>query len=155
MFRDSPGLQSLSIIVPVQSPSMWKSEYTSECFPMLYVKSVYGDCIATYIQFSVTHVTLNKSDASKSITWPCFKLLNAHFSKINQPMAVLGKWVALNYLNTSFVCIVGLVSALGKCSNGLEWLMHSPSARALSCPWPLLHRPCALIKPCNALTTGI
>jgi len=47
----------LSIIVPVQSPSMWKSEYTSECFPMLYVKSVYGDCIATYIQFSVTHVT--------------------------------------------------------------------------------------------------
>ena len=29
---------------------------------------------------SATHVTLNESDASESITWPHFKLLNAHFS---------------------------------------------------------------------------
>jgi len=50
---------------------------------------------------------------------------------------------------------MGLVSALGQCSNGLEQLMHSPSARALSRPQPLLHRPHALIKPRNAHTTGI
>ena len=49
----------------------------------------------------------------------------------------------------------GLISALGQCSNGLERLMHSPSARALSHPRPLLHRPRALIKPRNAHTTGI
>jgi len=29
---------------------------------------------------SATHVTLNESDASESITWPRFKSLNAHFS---------------------------------------------------------------------------
>jgi len=40
------------------------------------------------------------------------------------PTAVLGKQVALNYLDTSFVCITGLVSALGQCSNGLGWIMH-------------------------------
>ena len=40
--------------------------------------------------------------------------------------------------------ITGLVSALGQCSNGLERIMHSPSARALSRPQPLLHRPRAL-----------
>jgi len=34
---------------------------------------------------------------------------------------------------------MGLVSALGQCSNGLERIMHSPSAHALSCPRPLLH----------------
>jgi len=56
-----------------------------------------------------------------------------------RPVVVLGKWVALNYLNTSFVCITGLVSSLGQCSNGLERIMHSPSARALSRPRPLLH----------------
>ena len=50
---------------------------------------------------------------------------------------------------------MGLVSALGQCSNGLEWLMYSPSARALSRPRLLLHRPRALIKPRNAHTTGI
>ena len=100
---------------------------------------------------SATHVTLNELDASESITWPCFKSLNAHFSR---PTAVSGKWVALNYLNTSFVCITGLVSALGQCSNGPKWIMHSPSACALSRPWLLLHRPRALIKPCNAHTTA-
>jgi len=29
---------------------------------------------------------------------------------------------------------MGFVSALGQFSNGLEWLMHSPLARALSHP---------------------
>jgi len=72
-----------------------------------------------------------------------------------RPTAVSGKWVVLNYLNTSFMCITGLVSALGQCSNGLEWLMHSPSAHVLSHPRLLLHRPRALIKPRNAHTTGI
>ena len=72
--------------------------------------------------------------------------LNAHFSK---PMAVLGMWVALNYLDTSFVCITGLVSALGQYSNGLRWIMHSSSACALSCHQPLPHCPGAL-KPPNA-----
>ena len=56
------------------------------------------------------------------------------------------------YLNTSFVCITGLVSALGQCSKGLEWLVHSPSAHR---HLPLLHHPRALIKPRNAHTTGI
>ena len=50
---------------------------------------------------------------------------------------------------------MGLVSALGQCSNGLERIMHSPSARALSRPRPLLHCPGALIKSRNAHTTGI
>jgi len=72
-----------------------------------------------------------------------------------RPTAVSGKWVALNYLNTSFVCITGLVSALGRCSNGLERIMHSPSARALPRPWPLLHHPRAQIQFRNAHTTGI
>jgi len=72
-----------------------------------------------------------------------------------RPTAVSGKQAALNYLNTSFVCITGLVSALRQCSNGLEWIMHSPSARALSHPRLLLHRLRALIKSCNAHTTGI
>jgi len=40
--------------------------------------------------------------------------------------------VVLNYLNTSFVSITGLISVLGQCCNGLERIMHSPSARALS-----------------------
>jgi len=69
-----------------------------------------------------------------------------------RPTAVSGKWVALNYLNTSFVCITGLVSALWRCSNGLDQIMHSPLAHALSWPRPLLHRPRALIKPRNAHT---
>jgi len=47
------------------------------------------------------------------------------------------------------VCITGLVSALGQCSNGLRWIMHSLLAHALSHPQPLLHCPRAL-KPCNA-----
>jgi len=72
-----------------------------------------------------------------------------------RPTAVSGKLVALNYLNTSFVCITGLVSALGQCSNGLERIMHSPSAHALSRPQPLLHHPHALIKSRNTHTTGI
>jgi len=42
---------------------------------------------------------------------------------------------------------MGLVSALGQCSNGLEWLMHLPSAHALSRPRPLLHCPRVLINP--------
>jgi len=67
-----------------------------------------------------------------------------------RPTAVSGKWVALNYLNTCFVRIT-----LRQCSDGLEWLMHLPSALALSCPRPLLHRPRALSKPHNAHTTGI
>ena len=50
---------------------------------------------------------------------------------------------------------MGLVSALRQCSNGLERVMHSPSARALSRPRPLLYHPRALIKPRNAQTTGI
>ena len=50
---------------------------------------------------------------------------------------------------------ISATHALGQCSNGLERLMHSPSARALSRPRPLLHRPRALIKPRNAHTTGI
>ena len=29
------------------------------------------------------------------------------------------------------MCITGLVSALGQCSDGLEWIMHLPSAHAL------------------------
>ena len=33
--------------------------------------------------------------------------------------------------------------------------MHFPSARALSRPRPLLHRPCVLIKSRNAHTTGM
>ena len=69
----------------------------------------------------------------------------AHFSKTND---CFGKWVAPNYLNASFGCITGLVSALGQCSNCLEQLMHSHLARALSCP-------CALINPHDAHTTGI
>ena len=47
------------------------------------------------------------------------------------------------------------VRALGQCSNGLKQLMHSPSARALSCPQLFVHHPRALIKPHNAHTTGI
>jgi len=54
-----------------------------------------------------------------------------------------------------FVCITGLVSALGQCSNGLKRIMHSPLARALSRPRTLLHRPRAQIKSRNAHTTGI
>jgi len=50
---------------------------------------------------------------------------------------------------------MGLVSALGQFSNGLERLMHSPSAHALSRPQLLLHRPRALIKPHSTHTTGI
>ena len=42
-----------------------------------------------------------------------------------RPTVVSGKWVALNYLSTSFVCITGLISALGQCSNGLERIMHT------------------------------
>ena len=49
-----------------------------------------------------------------------------------RPTVFSGKWVALNYLDTSSVCITGLVSALGQCSNCLEWIMHSPLALALS-----------------------
>ena len=41
-------------------------------------------------------------------------------------------WPDIIHLNTSYACITGLVSALGQCSNGLERLMHSPSARALT-----------------------
>jgi len=33
--------------------------------------------------FSATHVTLNESDASESITCLCFESHNAHFSKTN------------------------------------------------------------------------
>jgi len=55
--------------------------------------------------------------------------------------------------NTSCVCITGLVSALGQCSNGLERIMHLPIA--LSRPRLLQHRPRELIKPHNAHTTGI
>jgi len=77
------------------------------------------------------------------------RTLNRTFQR---PTAVSGKWVALN---TSFVCITGLVSTLGQCSNSLERIMHWPSAHALSHPWPLPHRPRALIKPRNAHTTGI
>jgi len=32
------------------------------------------------MSISATHVTLSESDASELITWPHFKLLNAHFS---------------------------------------------------------------------------
>jgi len=53
-----------------------------------------------------------------------------------RPTVVSGRWVALSYLDTSFVCITGLVGALGQCSNGLERILHSPSARALSHPRP-------------------
>ena len=74
------------------------------------------------------------------------RALNRLMHTFQRPTAVSGKWVALNYLNTSFVCITGLVSALRQCSNGLERIVHSPSARALSHPWPLLHRPRALIQ---------
>ena len=35
------------------------------------------------VYINATHVTLNESDASDSITWLHFKLLNAHFSKTN------------------------------------------------------------------------
>jgi len=75
-----------------------------------------------------------------------------------RPTAVSGKGVALNYLNTSFVCIMGLVSALGQCSNGLERIMHSPlriGSCIISPLTVLLHHPRALIKPPNAHTTGI
>ena len=47
---------------------------------------------------------------------------------------------------------MGLVSALGQCSNGQGWdNAHEPKMRvsALSCPRPLLHCPSAL-KPHNA-----
>ena len=52
------------------------------------------------------------------------------------------------------MCITGLVSALWQCSNSLGQIMHSPLARALSRPQPLLHCPRAL-KPRNAHKTGI
>ena len=62
---------------------------------------------------SATHVTLKESDTSESIIWLRFESHDAHFSvhyhTFQRPMAVLGKWVALNYLDTSFVCIMGLV----------------------------------------------
>jgi len=35
--------------------------------------------VSLLISISATHVTLNESDASESITWPRFKSLNAHF----------------------------------------------------------------------------
>ena len=51
---------------------------------------------------SATHMTLNESDTSESITWLYFKLVNAHLVCIIQimhtlqkPMAVLGKWATL------------------------------------------------------------
>ena len=53
------------------------------------------------------------------------------------------------YSYNNQISATGLVSALGQCSNGLAQIMHSPSANALSCPWPLLHCPHAL-KPHNA-----
>ena len=74
-------------------------------------------------------MTLNESDASQSITWLRFKSLNEHFSVHYLDNAHSLKtngcfgWVAVNYLNASFVCITGLVSALGQCSNGLQ-LVH-------------------------------
>jgi len=77
------------------------------------------------------------------LTWPS---TNQTMHTFQRPTAVSGKWVALNYLDTSFVCTTGLVSALGQCGNGLEQLMHLPSS---------LSHPRALIKPRNAQTTGI
>ena len=49
-------------------------------------------------------------------------------------------------------CVQYGLSALMQCNNSLEWIMHSPSAHALSHPRPLLHHPRALIKPHNAHT---
>jgi len=46
---------------------------------------------------------------------------------------------------------ISATHALGQCSNGLERIMHSPPARALS----VTTSPRALIKPRNAHTTGI
>ena len=37
------------------------------------------DWLHGYYSFSATHVTLNESDASESITWLHFKLRNTHF----------------------------------------------------------------------------
>jgi len=67
-------------------------------------------------------------------------------------MAVLDKRVALNYLDTSFVGIMGLVRALRQCSNGLGQIMHEPEGKCIILL--LLHHPRAL-KPCNAHKTGI
>lgn len=75
------------------------------------------------------------------------RTLNCLVHTLQRPMSVLGKWVALNYIYTSFVCIAGLVSTLGQ-------IMHSPSTHALSHPWLLLHSPRAL-EPHNAHKNGI
>jgi len=48
---------------------------------------------------------------------------------------------------------MGLVSALGQCSNCLGWIMHAPSAHALSLLQPLVHCP-RVLKPRNAHKTG-
>ena len=88
---------------------------------------------------------------------PCWLLgtfLDDHDHSLKRPTAVSGKWVALNYLDTSFVCIRGLVGALRQCSNGLRQIMHSHLACALSSPRLLQNCPCAL-NPGNAHKTGI
>ena len=51
-------------------------------------------------------MTLNESDASEH---DHVTALNRLMHTFQRPTAVLDKWVALNYLNTSFVCITGLV----------------------------------------------
>ena len=61
------------------------------------------------------------------LTWPSMNqtpqnrshdgTLNRLMHTFQRPTAVSGKWVALNYLNTSFVCITGLVSAVATVSS--------------------------------------
>jgi len=52
-------------------------------------------------------------------------------------------------------CVHYGLSALGQCINSIEPIIHSPSARALSHPRPLLYHPRALIKSHTAHTSGI
>ena len=49
-----------------------------------------------------------------------------------QTYACLRSVRALNTLDTSWQCIMGLLSALGQYSNSLGQIMHSPLALALS-----------------------
>ena len=44
------------------------------------IKQVMKNIKSIKLPTSVTHLTLNKSQASESIPWLCFKLCNAHIS---------------------------------------------------------------------------
>ena len=95
-----------------------------------------------------THVTLNESDASESITSRSIKSLNAHFSvdyldnaHFSKIKGCLGSVSCTKQFRYQFAVHYGLIVHEGNLVNGLGRIMHSPSARALSRPRPLTRLP--------------